>query len=115
MRSCEECNAECCRYVTADIDAPKDKDAWDEIRWYVMHENVYVYQDNDGEWHVEFRTPCKNLGVDNKCLIYDKRPLVCRDHNVEECDINCDCVKIMFRCAEDVDRFLRKAKKSKNL
>ena len=77
MTPCIKCNAECCRYVTVNIDTPKDKEDWDEIKWMLMHDNIMVYQETDNDWAVEFLTKCKHVDVKtNKCKIYDKRPKV---------------------------------------
>ena len=105
------CNAECCRYITVDIDTPKDDEDWDEIKWMLMHDKIMVYQNLDREWVVEFLTKCKHL-KDNKCSIYDKRPEVCKDHGVDECETNPgDFSKVLFKKPEDVDEYLKKIKK----
>jgi len=79
------CQARCCRYVTVQIKAPKDKADFDELSWFVAHENISVYFEGR-RWHVEFRTPCKHLNGNNLCSIYETRPLVCRSYDVEACE-----------------------------
>ncbi len=81
---CSACNAECCRYVATEIDEPVDSNDIDNIRWYLMHENVNVFIDHDDNWYIEFITPCRHIGKDNKCLIYDKRPAICSAHGVDD-------------------------------
>jgi uncharacterized protein len=82
---CGECGGRCCQYTAIEIDRPTSKNDYDNIRWYLSHKNVHVFVDHDKKWHVEFRSPCENLGPDNMCLIYEIRPRICRNHgNLEE-------------------------------
>ena len=44
---CESCAALCCRYFALPIDNPKTARQYDDIRWYLCHENVVVFiEDN---------------------------------------------------------------------
>jgi uncharacterized protein len=110
MSLCEQCKAECCRYITTIVDTPEDEEDWDEIKWMLMHEGVTIYVDEDDDWNVEVMTKCKHLGDDHKCMIYDKRPKVCRDHGTHECEENEDSFEptIHFEKPEDVDEYLKK-------
>ena len=67
---CEECGGKCCDYVAIEIDTPKTKTDFDNIRWYLVHENINVFIDHNKKWHVEFRTPCEKQLSDKKCGIY---------------------------------------------
>lgn len=82
-RMCAGCDM-CCRHVTIELDEPDCDEDFDNIIWYLMHENVHVWIDDDESWYVEFNTPCKAL-KDNLCTIYHKRPQVCRDYTQENC------------------------------
>lgn len=108
MIACENCNAKCCRYAAIELDMPKNKADWDEIKWLLMHENVRVYKDNEGEWVAELVTNCKNLMPDNKCRIYASRPELCKNHEVDCCVMNGDgeVEEILFISPEDVDKYL---------
>lgn len=84
--SCPEaCRAMCCRYVATKIDAPRTKIDWDEIYWFLCHENVEVFIEAR-KWYVLFETPCKNLDARSRCVVYPRRPHVCRDHEEEKCE-----------------------------
>jgi uncharacterized protein len=54
---CRECEAKCCKYFALQIDTPKRKSDFENIRWYLAHENVSVFVDKR-KWF---------LNVDNKC------------------------------------------------
>lgn len=112
MITCEECGGECCRNVSIEIDEPETKEDWDEIRWFLYHENIIVYKDNEKDWLVEFQTKCKNLDENNKCKIYEKRPKTCREHDMETCQVNGedDVGDPIFRTQEDVEKYLKEQK-----
>ena len=76
---CHLCTARCCKYFALPIDTPTDKEDYEHIRWYLMHEGVAVWMD-DGDWYLEVRTVCKHLQPDNSCGIYETRPQICRDY-----------------------------------
>lgn len=114
MNSCEECDGECCRYITVSINEPKDFEDWDEIKWFLLHENVIVYLDYDDDWVVEFRTKCRYLDdKTGKCINYDERLAICREHDPKDCDKNSgDFAKVLFRTMADVDNYLKEKDKT---
>jgi len=107
-KDCEGCDAQCCKYIAMEIDAPESLEDLEDIKWYVCHKNVHVYVDEDHEWHVEFITPCEHLGEDFKCGIYDKRPDICKDYDHEECTFhNPDYIELFtFKHVEDVEKYI---------
>lgn len=118
MSECEfrKCGSECCRYISVYLKTPRSKADFDEIRWFVTHENVRVYKDHDKNWLVEFVTPCKFLNKDLLCDIYKKRPEVCSGYEADNCTYHTPGPifdKIMFAEPADVDRFLAERKKQR--
>lgn len=85
--TCQGCVAHCCRYIAVEIDKPDTKWQYDQILWMLVHENVAVYVETDGEWFVEFKTKCGALGEANLCTIYEDRPRLCRDYSNETCPV----------------------------
>ncbi len=79
VEKCSNCDAHCCRHVAVQIEKPVTKKEIDQVRWYLLHENVWVSIDHDGDWLLEFRTPCKKI-VNNQCGDYGNRPVICRDY-----------------------------------
>lgn len=106
---CTGC-ASCCNDVSVELDKPKNFDDFETIKWMVVHENIRVYKDQENEWLVEFITKCKKLDKKKRCLIYDKRSTICRDHKPDECITNGegDFFKIMLESEEDVDNYMKK-------
>ncbi len=83
---CAKCGGRCCTYYTVMLDEPEDADDFDELRWFLAHEDCYIYVD-EGEWHLNVISRCRFLGEDTRCAIYDHRPGVCREFgHDEECE-----------------------------
>lgn len=82
---CEKCSALCCRYFALPLDNPTTAKDYDNIRWYIMHENVVVYIEKK-QWYIGVLTRCKNLQADNRCGIYHTRPQICREYSTDNCD-----------------------------
>lgn len=76
---CSKCDAHCCRHIAVQIEKPVTNKEIDQVRWYLLHENVWVSIDHDGNWLLEFRTPCRQI-VNNQCGDYGNRPAICRDY-----------------------------------
>ena len=84
---CTEC-ARCCTYVAVGINDPTTPRLATDVLWYLYHESVYVYADDDGEWSVVFEARCRNLGEDRRCGIYADRPHICRGFDNRSCEVN---------------------------
>ncbi len=83
---CKKCTGLCCRYFAQPIDDPEDWDDYDDIRWFLCHEDVTVFVE-DGDWYVNVNNKCKYLSEkDHTCMMYDKRPKICRGYDIKECD-----------------------------
>ena len=82
---CEQCAALCCRYFALPIDNPKSARQYDDIRWYLCHENVVVFIE-EKQWYLGIMSRCKHLQPDNRCGIYETRPKVCREYTTDNCD-----------------------------
>lgn len=106
-QTCEGCSL-CCRYVALEIDTPEDSEDIDQIRWYVLHKNVWVFIDHDDSWNLQFNTPCEKLD-ENLCSIYEKRPQICRSYSTENCERygEGDSFKVLFRNLEDFEKWLK--------
>ena len=109
-QSCDQCNGVCCRYVSTEIDDPDDQLEYENIRWFLLHDNVSVYIDHDDDWIVEFQAKCSKLGEDSKCTYYDKRPQICRDHDIEDCDKfgEGEPHKVRFETVEEFEDYMKK-------
>lgn len=109
---CNGCSL-CCEYVCAELDKPETKTDYDEIVWLLLHKNVWVYIDaEDGEWYVQFNTPCEKLDDNRLCKIYKNRPKVCRKHTHDSCEKygEGDYFKKMFKTKEDFLKYLKEKK-----
>lgn len=84
---CDRCSALCCRYFALEIDEPDTPEAIDDVRWYLAHESVHVFIE-DEDWYLAIQTKCQYLAPDNRCGIYEDRPRVCREYTTDNCDFH---------------------------
>lgn len=84
---CDVCSALCCRYFALPLDPPSDVRDYDNMRWYLMHENVIIFIE-DGDWYLAVLTRCKHLQQDNRCGIYETRPRICRSYTTDNCEFH---------------------------
>jgi len=82
---CDKCAALCCRYFALPIENPATPRDYDNVRWYLMHESVVVFVEEE-QWYLGVLTRCKHLQPDNRCGIYETRPRVCRKYSTDNCD-----------------------------
>jgi Fe-S-cluster containining protein len=82
---CDKCSALCCRYFVLEIDKPLTRGQFDDVRWYLVHENTFVFIE-DRRWYLGVYARCKHLQEDNRCGIYETRPKICRKYSTESCD-----------------------------
>ncbi|NLW31039.1 MAG: hypothetical protein GXY77_06230 [Fibrobacter sp.] len=110
--NCSDCDAYCCRHVALHIDKPVSKKDYDQIRWYLLHENVWVSIDFENNWILEFRTPCRNIASDHKCIDYENRPKICRDYPSEDqlCERQTDkpFYRYLFKNDKEFEKYLDK-------
>lgn len=114
MTPCKDCGAKCCKYFAFQIEAPKNKHDFENIRWYLAHKNVSVFIEGR-RWHLEIKNECRYLTDDHRCSIYEKRPLICREHDAYTCEKDFDdfCHDIVFHDIEEFDRYLEERFKKK--
>ena len=111
MANCTQCDGKCCKYITIQIHVPKEEIEFEELKWFLTHENTIVYIDQDNEWCVEVKTPCKFQDPKtNLCINYPNRPKVCANHQMDECEANVDdepFYKRIFLTMEDIEAYKR--------
>jgi len=83
---CRGCDSMCCRYFTVPLETPEDADDFDAMQWYILHEGISIYVDDEGDWYVNVDVRCRALDDDGRCRIYRRRPDICRDHTAEICE-----------------------------
>jgi Fe-S-cluster containining protein len=86
---CNYCTAKCCRYFALPIDQPENRQDWEYVRWYLMHEGATLFNE-EGTWYLLVHAVCHNLQSDNRCGIYETRPRVCREYSIKDCEYEDD-------------------------
>ncbi len=85
-QQCGQCTGLCCRYFALPLDTPKEKDDYDDIRWYLCHQGITVFVE-DGKWYLNVKNKCRHLSEkDHRCRIYDTRPKICSKYKHADCD-----------------------------
>ena len=83
---CNKCSGLCCRYFALPIDTPETKEDYDDIRWYLCHENITIFVE-EGDWYLNVKNKCRHLTKNgHSCAIYPKRPKICRNYRTKNCD-----------------------------
>lgn len=111
---CDKCSGLCCRYFALPLENPRTARDYDNIRWYLIHENVVVYIEKK-QWYLGVLTKCKNLMPDNRCGIYLTRPQICREYTTDNCDWHggdYDFEKF-FTSAEELEAYAKEKLKKK--
>jgi len=105
---CAGCS-NCCEYIALELDKPTTLKDFDQIIWYLLHKDVWVYIDDSGDWYMQFNTVCEKL-ENRRCTYYPHRPHMCRDYDPA------DCIRyegeqeevFFFKNEEDLFRYLAK-------
>ncbi len=82
---CDKCAALCCRYFALPIETPETRKQFDDVRWYLVHQNCAVFIEKK-TWYLAVMAKCKHLQDDNLCGIYETRPRICREYTTDNCD-----------------------------
>ena len=103
---CEHCTALCCRYIALPIETPTTARDFDDLRWYLMHEDMMIFVE-DGDWYLQINRRCRYLRPDNRCGIYGTRPEICREDKTDECDYHGGDYDYdhLFRSPEAIEAF----------
>ena len=116
---CGECVGLCCRYLAFEISKPKTRRDFDDMRWYLLHEDCIIFVE-DGDWYIQVNRKCKKLQPDNRCGIYGDRPAICQEYTTKECDYHGEEYEYdhLFTEPEQIarfadERFARRRKRKK--
>ena len=116
LAQCNECDHLCCKYITLKIPAPRTIIDFDGLLWQVSHENVMAFKDSTG-WHLLVYNSCVHLNGNGECLIYENRPITCREHSIEKCEYESSIPKtslIFFNDFISLNKFCKKKFKTWN-
>jgi len=106
---CNKCTGLCCRYFALPIEDPEDWDDFDDIRWYLCHEDIEVFVEDD-DWYINIKNKCTNLSEkDYQCQIYEKRPKICRGYKMSDCDYtgNEYDYELHFKNAHQMEEYMK--------
>ena len=103
---CEFCTAKCCRYFALPLETPTNREDFEYIRWFLLHDQSSVFTEG-GVWYVCVHTVCKHLQEDQRCGIYETRPPICREYTTKDCEYEDEWVYDQyFETAEQVEEYM---------
>lgn len=97
---CRRCSR-CCAYFCLEVDEPECLRDWDDFAWIIAHEGAALHISGD-TWQLIVHNRCRHLDAEGRCLVYDRRPKICREHEPGECEREQD----HLHDYEDVDAVL---------
>ncbi len=106
---CRRCAGLCCRYFALPIETPETRDDYDDIRWYLCHENVSVFVE-DGDWYLSVKNACRHLSPESyECGVYERRPKICRRYKHADCDYVPGEYEyeLHFTCDREMDEYIK--------
>lgn len=85
---CDRClPAKCCSAVAMEIDKPTALEDYENLLWYVAHDNIHLFIEGKS-WFMNIISRCDFLGLDNRCMGYERRPQICRDYSLDDCEFD---------------------------
>jgi len=114
MSPCRACEAKCCRYFSLELDTPRAKNDFENIRWFLAHKDVSVFVEKR-KWYLQVNNVCEYLTKEHKCKIYSKRPTICSEHDNSSCEGRFGDFdhEIVFKNLPELDKYLNKRFKRK--
>jgi Fe-S-cluster containining protein len=82
---CDHCTGKCCKYIALPIETPTSWKEFDDIRWYLAHEDISIFVE-EKTWYLMVHKRCRHLELDNRCGIYETRPRICREYSTNSCE-----------------------------
>lgn len=83
---------------------------FDHLLWQVSHRSVHLFKDAEG-WFLRIMSDCEHLQTNGHCGIYATRPLVCREHSSDYCELD-DSIEssceLYFENHAQLDAYCRK-------
>jgi Fe-S-cluster containining protein len=108
--SCQRCGAKCCRYFCFQIEKPQSFEEFENVRWFLLHEGITVHVEEEGDWYIAIANPCREIGDDGSCRVYEHRPVICRKYDAGNCDATPGDYEYahLFRTPRELEAYARK-------
>ena len=100
---CGQCTALCCRHIALEIDTPEEYEDFENLRWYLIHEDTQIFVDDD-VWFLQVFRKCTWLDG-NKCGNYENRPTICAEYSNELCDFDGVESDMTFKNVEELEAY----------
>jgi hypothetical protein len=108
---CSGCS-QCCETVSIEIDKPRTNYEYDQWIWVLHHENLEIYLEKPEAWYLHINTRCTNLNAQQRCDIYGRHPVLCREYDPRGCERRAPLSDIVawFKTADDLEQWMAKVR-----
>ena len=113
QHDCASCDGRCCTYFAMELDRPSTQADYDNLRWYIAHENINLFIEGR-DWYLQVNNPCRYLTADKRCAIYERRPQICRDYGQPGTETECHGAgqsedhDVFLATLEELESYLRR-------
>lgn len=98
---CIRCG-DCCKSVGIWYSKDLDNVLIDILEWHLYHGGTIIYGKESRMWGVEYPSRCRHLSEDNKCMIFETRPHVCRTRGKTSDDLRGCSGILRFKTIQEV-------------
>jgi Fe-S-cluster containining protein len=111
---CDHClPAKCCLYFALEIDTPTSRDDFSDMLWYIAHDKIEIFVE-DKKWYLKVLNRCRMLNEYNMCSIYDRRPNICREYSIQNCEYEAESENdLHFKTFDELHEYMEKRFKKK--
>lgn len=104
---CAGCSR-CCESVSIEIDKPRTNHEYDQWIWVLHHQNLEIYLEKPERWYLHIETKCAHLNAAQRCDIYGRHPVLCREYDPRSCERRAPLSDIAawFKTAADLEQWL---------
>ncbi len=108
---CAGCSR-CCETVSIEIDKPRTNHEYDQWIWVLHHENLEIYLEKPERWYLHIESRCAHLNSQQRCDIYGRHPVLCREYDPRDCERRAPLSDIVawFKTAEDLEQWMAKVR-----
>jgi Fe-S-cluster containining protein len=109
---CDGCPAHCCHNLAMTILKPLTKSEIEDVKWYLHFDTIKIFI-RKKRWHLLIAGKCIYLDKKNRCTIYKKRSIRCRQHPASDCERHGSYYDVLISTPEELQNHLDKNKKIK--
>ncbi len=64
MSPCRACESKCCRYISLELDTPRSKNDFENVRWFLAHKDISIFVEKR-KWYLQVNNKSEYLSEDH--------------------------------------------------